>query len=112
MSLETIPNKESFNFCQKAQNTLEDIDLLIKIENTVAVQATYSPMLTQEEWLEEIKNNEIFFIKNEQGEVVGSIDLHKDGNEGTLDGLVIMPQFQGQGFAKRALEHALNTTLL
>lgn len=112
MSLEAMPSKESLDFYQKVQNTPQDIDLLIKIENTVAGQPTYSPMLTKGEWLGEIKNNEIFFIKNEQGEVAGSIDLHKDGIKGTLDGLVVMSQFQGQGFAKRALEHTLNTILL
>lgn len=111
MLFEQIPTKENFISYRRASNTNEDIDMLIAVEQTVAGQSTYSPMLTREEWIKELKNNEIFFIENDNGEVAGSIDLHRDGNSGTLDGLAVMPQFQGRGFARKALEYALNTTL-
>lgn len=111
MSFEQIPTKEKFILYRRASNTEEDINALIVVEQSVSGQSTYSPMLTKEEWVEELKNNEIFFIEDDQKQIVGNINLHKNNREGTLDGLVVMPEFQGQGFARKALEYALKTVL-
>lgn len=111
MSFEQIPNQERPIFCRRASDTNDDISTLIAIEQSVAGQSTYSPMLTKEEWIHELHNNQIFFIQNNENKILGSINLHIEGETAILDGLVVLPEFQGQGFGRKALEHALHTTL-
>ena len=103
MSFEQIPTKEKFILYRRASNTEEDINALIAVEQSVSGQSTYSPMLTKEEWVEELKNNEIFFIEDDQKQIVGNINLHKNNREGTLEERVLLPEFHLQGFARKSL---------
>ena len=74
MSPEQMPTKENLISYRRASNTNEDIDTLITVEQSVAGQSTYSPMLTKEEWIEALKNTAIFFIENAQKQIARNRD--------------------------------------
>lgn len=84
----------------------EDIGVLIEIEKLVAGQKTYSAMLTMEEWLEQFnkENNKIFFVKRGE-EVLGEVSYEiKEPGHAYIDGLVIKPNFQGQGIGREVMK--------
>ena len=91
---------------QKA--TLDDVQQFIEIEKTATGLKMYSSMIGSEEALEEIKNNEVYFIKKDN-EVVGSTEYQiKSPSEAYLGGLLIKPEFRGQGIARKAIEFRLD----
>jgi ribosomal-protein-alanine N-acetyltransferase len=91
---------------QKA--TIADIEDFIKIEKTVAGQKTYSGIITPEEAKKEIEENEVYFIKQD-GKIIGSTEYQmKSPEEAYLGGLVIDPEYQGRGIARKAIEFRLN----
>ena len=86
---------------------IQDIPALISIEQSVAGSKLYSPMVTNEEWVEALSKNITYFIEDE-GEVVGNISYElKDKSHAYIDGLVVIPEFQGQGIARKAVEMIL-----
>ncbi len=81
-----------------------DIPKIIEIEKSVSGDKTYSPILTEEEWQEAFKKVKTFLIKN-KNDLVGEVSYEiKDSEHSYIDGLVIKPEFQGKGFARKAME--------
>ncbi len=86
-----------------APATESHISELIDIEKSVPESNTYSSMLTEDEWKEEMLSNHIFLIKS-QGAVVGSISYEiKDSEHLYISGIVVRPEYQGKGIAREAL---------
>jgi|SRR3989338_609856 len=87
--------------------TTEDIDKFIEIEKTAVGSKTYSGILDRDEARDEIENNEVYFIMKDN-EIVGSTEYQiKSPNHGYLGGLVVFPNFQGQGIAREAAKFRL-----
>lgn len=83
--------------------TTFDIPTLIMLEKSVAGTKTYSPMLTENEWIEELKKNVVYLIEKENT-VVGNISYEKkDKDHAYISGLVVDPKFQSQGIARKAI---------
>ena len=90
---------------QKA--TINDVDTFIEIEKTSVGLKMYSSMTDPEEAKEEIENNEVYFIKKD-GQNVGSTEYQIKGpDEAYLGGLIIKPEYRGQGIARKAIEFRL-----
>jgi ribosomal protein S18 acetylase RimI-like enzyme len=90
-----------------ARATENDIKKLIAIEETVKGNRVYSPMLTEEEWKEEMKSHEIYLIK-QQRKVVGNLSYErKSPNHVYISGIVVLPEFQGKGIAREVLTNLL-----
>jgi len=86
---------------QKASE--QDLETYLEIEKSVAGDKTYSAITDKDEALEELKNNVVYFIKKDE-EIVGSVAYELKGEDHAyLSGLVIKPEFQGQGLAREAL---------
>ncbi len=91
---------------QKA--TIDNIGTFIELEKKVAHMKVYSPTLDEDEAKKEIEENEVFFIKKD-GVIVGTTQYQIQSSEvAYLGGLVIDPQFQGQGIARKAIEFRLD----
>jgi len=88
--------------------TADDIDEFLRIEKSTIGLKIYSRISDKEEALEEIKNNEVYFIiKNNK--IIGSCEYQIKGvDEAYISGLVILPEFQDQGIARQAIEFRLN----
>lgn len=87
---------------QKA--TIDDVDAFFNLEKKVLHLQVYSGSEDRDEAREEIENNETYLIR--QGDVVvGSTEYQIQGADTAyLSGLVIDPDFQGQGIARKAIE--------
>lgn len=85
----------------KADNA--DIEELIGLEKSVAGTNIYVPMLTEDEWMVALEIGVVYLIM--QGSVaVGNISYENKGKDRVhISGLVIGPQFQGQGIGRQAL---------
>jgi ribosomal protein S18 acetylase RimI-like enzyme len=87
--------------------TLEEAQTLLEIEKTTRGLKTYFGYFTEEEIKNYISNDIVYFIKKDD-EIVGSISYEiKSEERAYLSGLVIKPEFQGQGLAKQALTRLL-----
>jgi ribosomal protein S18 acetylase RimI-like enzyme len=87
--------------------TSDDIPTLLKLEESVAGVKTYSPMLTKEDWLEEMQKSVVYLIFN-GGSIVGNVSYEKRADESAyISGLAIAPQFQGQGIGRFVLSRIL-----
>lgn len=87
--------------------TIEDLDKFIEIEKTAVGLRVYSGIVDSKEAKEEIENNEVYFILKD-GEVVGSTEYQiKSPKHAYLGGLVVLPEFQGQGIAREAAKFRL-----
>jgi ribosomal-protein-alanine N-acetyltransferase len=85
-----------------------DIATLIDIEKSIGDTHTYSSMLEEEEWREELRGNSIFLLKH-GSDVVGSISYEEKSPEHLyISGVVVRPEFQGQGIARAALQKVLD----
>ena len=83
--------------------TIADISILLEIEKSVSGTKIYSPILTKDEWKEELQKSEVYLIEK-NNVVVGSLLYEKKDNENIyIGGLVINPRFQGQGIAREAM---------
>lgn len=86
----------------------QDIPVLLELEKSVSGTKIYSPMLTEEEWKEELLKNKVFLIEKDNI-IVGNISYeNKPDNSIYLSGLVVNPHFQRQGVARSALVQLLN----
>lgn len=98
-------NKDTLISLQRV--TLEDVQALLEIEKTTMGLKTYSGYFTEEEIKNYINNDIVYFIKKND-EIVGSISYEiKDEGHAYESGLVVKPEFQGQGLAKQALAKLL-----
>lgn len=87
--------------------TLQDVQVLLEIEKTTEGLKTYSGYFTEEEMKNHIINNVVYLIKKDD-EIIGSISYRiKDEEHAYESGLVVKPEFQGQGLAKQALAKLL-----
>lgn len=107
MSMESPEGKERLPVTLQAAGE-QDIEQLIEIEKSVAGQRTYSPMLTAEDWTEELEKGHVYFIK--QGEkVVGNISYEERPEDSLyISGVIVLPEFQGHGIGRTALQHVLD----
>ena len=86
---------------KKAANS--DISILLELEKSVAGSILYSPMLTEDEWLVALDIGVIYLIEKDNT-VVGNISYEKKKNGNVhISGLVVKPEFQGQGLGRAAL---------
>lgn len=84
--------------------TNKDIQKLLKIEKTTIGLKVYSGYFTEEEVEGYVKDSIVYLIKN-NNDIVGSISYDIiNSNHADVSGLVIKPEFQKQGFAKKAME--------
>lgn len=87
--------------------TVNDIDTYLDLERKVAHLKVYSGITDREEAREEIETNEVYLIKKD-GVVVGSTEYQLQGpDHAYMSGLVIDPNFQGKGIARKAIEFKL-----
>ena len=87
--------------------TPEDVNQYLAIEKSVVGPKTYSGITGEDEAKEELKNNQVYFIKKD-GKIVGTIQYEMKGQgHAYLSGLVICPRFQGQGIGREASKRIL-----
>lgn len=85
-----------------------DIGEYLEIEKKVGGK-TYFPWTSEKEIRDWMINGEVCLIKNVD-KVVGHVSYQiKEGNVLWLDGLVIDPQYQGQGLGRKAIEQIFNS---
>ena len=83
--------------------TLDDIETFIDIEKTGLGLQTYSTMTEKDEVEKIITNSEVYLIKKE-GVVAGNVSFEiKSPEHAYIDGLILKPEFQGQGIAREAM---------
>jgi len=83
--------------------TMRDEQTLLDIEKTTIGLKTYSGYYQEEEIKDYINNDVVYLIKKD-GKIVGSISYEiKNKDHAYESGLVIKPEFQKQGLAKRAM---------
>ncbi len=93
---------------QKITVNDNNVDTYIALEEGVVDKKTYSVITEPKKVIEEIENNECFFIKKDD-EIIGSIEYQIKGpNHAYISGIVVKPDFQGQGIARKALNIVLN----
>jgi ribosomal protein S18 acetylase RimI-like enzyme len=99
--LDKIINMKSNIILERA--TSSDTDRFIKIEKGVEGQKTYSAITTEDEAKKELENNIVYFVKKDKN-LVGSISYEiKNSNHAYISGLVVSPDFQGQGIGRQAM---------
>ena len=87
-----------------AKATSQDIQTLLEIERTALGLKTYSGYFNEKEIRDWIENEIVFLIKNDCDVTVGSISYQiKNKTHAYISGLIIKPEFQKQGLAKKAL---------
>ncbi len=90
--------------------TIADAELYLEIEKTAIGKKTYSIITDSDEARDEIEMNEIFFIYV-NNILVGRVAYEiKNKNEAYLSDLIILPEFQGLGIARKAVLFQLDQT--
>ena len=88
--------------------TLDDVDAYLAIEQKVIHLRMYSGISDREEAREDFATNEVYLIKKD-GVVIGSTEYQiQEGGIVYMSGLVIDPDFQGLGIARKAIEFRLS----
>ncbi len=87
--------------------TDKDVDEFLALEKRVSVPKIYNPIQTADEALEEIRDNELFFIQK-GSVVVGTIAYQKkpDGSA-YISNMSVVPEYQKQGIARMSMEMIL-----
>ena len=84
--------------------TTKDVQKLLEIEETTIGLRVYSGYFNEEEVEGYVKNSVVYLIKNDN-DVVGSISYDVIASDhADISGLVIKPEFQKKGFARKAME--------
>lgn len=87
--------------------TSEDIGNFLALEKMAVDNYTYSGILTEEEVREELETNEVYMIYKD-GVLVGSCEYEMKGpDHAYLSGLVIHPDYRGQGIGHAAIKFIL-----
>jgi len=82
--------------------TEEDIDAYLELERTAIANKTYSGIVDRDEALQDFSENDVYLIYKD-GKLVGSTELEmKSSDHAYLSGVVVHPDFQGQGIAREA----------
>ena len=88
--------------------TVSDVAELLRIDKSTIGSKMYSRFSDEQEAIEEIKNNEVYFIVKD-GKNIGSLEYQIQGpGHAYLSGLVVLPEFQGQGIAREAVKFRLD----
>ncbi len=88
--------------------TIEDVGAYLALEKKVIHLQVYSGIANRDEAIEEMEQNEVHLIKKD-GAVIGSTEYQIQGPEcAYMSGLVIDPDFQDQGLARKAIEFRLD----
>lgn len=87
--------------------TNKDVDEFLALEKRVSVPKIYNPIQTADEALEEIRDNELFFIK--KGPVVVGTIAYQTKSDGSayISNMSVVPEYQKQGIARMAMEMIL-----
>jgi ribosomal protein S18 acetylase RimI-like enzyme len=89
--------------------TLADIPALIAMEREQGDYKTYSPILEEEEWVEEMRTCTVFLLLLGKA-AVGSVAFEQKAIDHLyLSGLLVRPAYRGRGFGRRALEYMFAT---
>lgn len=84
-----------------------DLKTLLALEKSVSCSTTYSGIADEKEMEEEIRDNVVYLIEKD-GVAVGSIEYQrKTPDHAYVSGVVVNPDFQGQGIAREAMERIL-----
>src|SRR6266436_6436704 len=82
----------------------KDIPALISIEERLAGNKIYSPLLTEGEWEDSLGKTTTYVIEID-GEVVGNVSYEViDALSARVDGLAILPANQGKGIGKKVMQ--------
>ncbi len=85
-----------------------DIPTLLEIERSVSNTNTYSAMLTEAEWKDELQKGITYLIK-EGEEITGLITYEQRSPDHIyISGLAVKPEYQGRGIARSALTRLLS----
>jgi ribosomal-protein-alanine N-acetyltransferase len=85
-----------------------DIPTLLEIEHSVSNTNTYSAMLTEAEWKEELQKGITYLIK-EGEDVAGLISYEQRSPDHIyISGLAVKPEYQGKGIARYSLTRLLS----
>lgn len=86
----------------------KDVDAFLALEQQVAVPKIYNPITTTESALEEIQDNELFFIKLD-GQNIGTVasQIKPDGSA-YISNVSVVPGYRGQGIARSAMNFILD----
>lgn len=91
--------------------TINDVAEFLRIEKSVIGPKTYSGISDENEAMEEIKNNVMYFIQKD-GINIGTMQYEiKEVGHAYGSGIVVDPKFQGQGIARKSLEWLLANDL-
>jgi len=91
--------------------TANDIDKFMEVEDTITDRKLFSILPdkddAKEDALEDIVKYFVYFIEK-HGKVIGTVSYRlKSKNHAYIFGVVVKPEFQGKGFARRATEKIL-----
>ncbi len=87
--------------------TEKDIPKYLSLENSLPQSTLYAVIKDEIEAKKEFEENIIFFIRSND-EIVGSIQYEmKSPDHAYISGLVVVPEFQGQGIAREAMHQLL-----
>ncbi|NTV44708.1 MAG: GNAT family N-acetyltransferase [Candidatus Yonathbacteria bacterium] len=82
--------------------TPEDVDAFMTLDRIAVKEGTYSGLADRNEALKEIGDTEVYLIYKE-GTLVGSAEFQIQGPDvAELAGLVVHPDFRGQGIGREA----------
>ena len=82
--------------------TEEDIEAYLELERTAIGNKTYSGIVDKDEAQEDFSENEVYLIYKD-GKLAGSTEFEmKSPEHAYLSGVVVHPDFQGQGIAREA----------
>lgn len=87
---------------------VDDIPLLISLEESARDLKVYSGTYSRDEWTEELKIGVVYIIER-NGVPVGDV-MYEKKSEGYfyIDKILVLPEHQGQGIAKIAMEYILS----
>lgn len=87
--------------------TIEDLENLLRIEKSVSNLKTYSAMVTEEEWKEELSKSIVYLIEKDSV-AIGDVSYEVKGDSHAyLSGFAIIPEFQRQGIGNEVLTKIL-----
>ena len=105
--MEGIERREGTPSMALVEASEADIATLIEIEESVPKTKVYSPMLSEKAWRQELSECTVYFIMKD-GVPVGSIAYEvKDADHVYISGIIVKPEFQGQGLATFAIKDIL-----
>ncbi len=101
VSKPSVESKEDFKLSFRRVSE-EDVDAYLELERTVIGDRKYSGILDKDEALKEFRDNEVYLIYKD-GHLAGSTEFQmKTPDHAYLAGVIVHPDFQGQGIARQA----------